>query len=78
MVVRRVSDRSSTARGRLLVSFALTLTALMVTFMFSLAHTDYTVMGLCLTGMGIFATTWFLLDVCIAWQDDLQRRRRVR
>jgi hypothetical protein len=78
MVVRRVSDRSSTARGRLVISFALTLTALMATFVFSFAHTGYTMLGLILTGTGIFATTWYLLDVCIAWQDDLQRRRRVR
>jgi len=42
------------------------------------AHSGYTALGLTLTGIGIFATTWFLLDVGIAWQDDLQRRRALQ
>ena len=71
----RVSDKSRTARARLLVSLALTLTALMYTVVCQLAHVGYTALGLTLTGLGIFMTTWFVLDVCIAWQDDIQRRR---
>ncbi|QMU77514.1 hypothetical protein GXW83_19255 [Streptacidiphilus sp. PB12-B1b] len=74
-MARRVSDRSRVARTRLLVSLALTLTALLYTVVCQLAHTMYTVLGLTVTGVGIFASTWFVLDACICWQDDLQRRR---
>ena len=72
---RRVTDRSRTARARLLVSLALTLTVLLYTVVCQFAHSGYLALGLTLTGIGIFATTWFLLDVGIAWQEDLQRRR---
>lgn len=75
---RRVTDRSRTARARLLVSLALTLTALLYTVVCQFAHSGYTVLGLTLTGVGIFGTTWFLLDAGIAWQEDLQRRRALQ
>ena len=75
---RRVTDRSRTARARLLVSLAITLTMLLYTMVCELAHSGYTALGLTLTGIGIFATTWFLLDVGIAWQEDLQRRRTLQ
>ena len=71
----RVTDRSRTARARLLVSLAMTLTVLLYTVVCQLAHSGYTALGLGLTGIGIFTTTWFLLDVGISWQQDLQRRR---
>ena len=77
-MMRRVTDRSRTARTRLLVSLAVTLTALLYTVVCQLAHSGYTALGLTLTGIGIFTTTWFVLDVCICWQDDLQRRRALR
>ncbi|QMU70828.1 hypothetical protein [Streptacidiphilus sp. P02-A3a] len=70
-----MTDRSRTARARLLVSLALTLTTLLYTVVCQLAHSGYTVLGLTLTGFGIFATTWFLLDAGIAWQEDVKRRR---
>ena len=75
---RRVTDRSRTARARLLVSLAITLTMLLYTMVCELAHSGYTALGLTLTGIGIFSTTWFLLDVGIAWQEDLQRRRTLQ
>jgi uncharacterized membrane protein YesL len=77
-MARRVSDGSRKARTRLLVSLALTLTALMYTVVCQLAHTAYTALGLTVTGVGIFTSTWFVLDVCICWQDDQQRRRALR
>ncbi len=75
---RRVTDRSRTARARLLVSLAVTLTALLYTVVCQFAHSGYTVLGLTMTGFGIFTTTWFLLDAGIAWQEDLQRRRALQ
>ena len=74
-MARRVSDRSRSARARLVVSLALTVTALMFTVVLQLAGTDYTALALTCTGVGIFLSTWFLLDVCISWKDDLDRRR---
>ncbi len=74
-MARRVSDRSRSARARLVVSLALTMTALMFTVVLQFAGTDYTALALTLTGLGIFVSTWFLLDVCISWKDDLDRRR---
>jgi hypothetical protein len=63
---------------RLLVSLALTLNALLFTVVGSVGHTSFTLLALIVTAVGIFATTWFLLDVGIAFQADVQRRRTLR
>ncbi|WP_370150584.1 hypothetical protein [Streptacidiphilus sp. EB129] len=60
------------------MSLAYTVNALMFTVVGSLGHTGFTVAALAATGVGIFVTTWFLLDLVIAAQDDAQRRRAPR
>ncbi|MFC1434070.1 hypothetical protein ACEZDB_25800 [Streptacidiphilus sp. N1-3] len=70
-----MSDRSRKARVRCLLGFGFTVNALMFTIVGSVAHADYTPLGLIASAVGIFATTWFLLDAGIAYQADLQRRR---
>ena len=74
----RVSDRSRKARARLLVAAGFTLNALVFTIVGSAAHADFTPLALIVTAVGIFATTWFLLDAGIALQADVQRRRAAR
>jgi len=74
-VAGRVSERSRKTRVRFFVSLALTLDALIFTLFSSAAHAGLTPIALTASAVGIFATTWFLLDLGIAWQADLQRRR---
>lgn len=61
-----------------MVAFALTLNALSFTVLGSWVHASYTPLALVVTGVGIFVTTWFLLDVGISLTADLQRRRQSR
>ncbi len=75
MVAGRVSDRSRRARVRCLLGFGVTVNALMFTIVGSAAHAGFTPVALTVTGVGIFVTTWFLLDVGIAYQADAQPRR---
>ncbi|MFC1418813.1 hypothetical protein [Streptacidiphilus cavernicola] len=70
-----MSDRSRRARARCLVGFGLTVNALVFTIVGSAAHAGFTPLALAVTGVGIFTTTWFLLDAAIAHQQDVQRRR---
>jgi hypothetical protein len=44
----------------------------------SAVHADFTPLALIVTAVGIFATTWFLLDAGIALTADVQRRRAAR
>lgn len=77
-VAERVSDRSRKARVRFVVGLGLTLNGLLFTVVGSMAHAGYTPLALAVTGVGIFVTTWFLLDVGISLTADLQRRRAPR
>lgn len=77
-VAGRVSDRSRKARARLLVAAGCTLNALGFTMVGSAVHADFTPLALIVTAVGIFATTWFLLDAGIALTADVQRRRAAR
>ena len=77
-VAGRVSDRSRRARVRFMLGFAVTVNLLMFTVVGSAEHADYTPLALAVTAVGIFVTTWFLLDVGIAYQADAQRRRGAR
>ena len=77
-VAGRVSDRSRRARVRCVVGLGVTLNLLLFTVVGSAAYAGYTPLGLALSGVGIFVTTWFLLDVGIARQADVQRRRNGR
>jgi hypothetical protein len=60
---------------RCLLGFGVTVNALMFTIVGSVAHAGFTPAALSVTGVGIFVTTWFLLDVGIAHQADAQLRR---
>jgi len=75
IVAGRVSDRSRRARVRCMLGFGVTVNMLMFTIVGSAEHAGYTPLALAVTAVGIFATTWFLLDVGIAYQADAQRRR---
>ncbi len=77
-VAKRMSDRSRKAQARFVVGLGLTLNALFFTVVGSLAHAGYTPLALAVTAVGIFLTTWFLLDVGISYTADLQRRRTGR
>jgi hypothetical protein len=78
LVAGRVSDRSRRARVRFMMGFGLTVNMLMFTIVGSAEHAGYTPLALAVSAVGIFATTWFLLDVGIAYQADAQRRRNLR
>lgn len=75
VVAGRLSDRSRKSRARLGVGAGLTVNALGFTVLGSAAHATYTPLALMVSAIGIFVTTWFLLDVAIAFQADAQRRR---
>lgn len=63
---------------RCVVGLGVTVNLLLFTIFGSATHSSYTPLALGLSGVGIFATTWFLLDVGIARQADAQRRRAER
>lgn len=60
---------------RCVVGLGVTVNLLLFTIVGSAAHAGYTPLWLGLSGIGIFTTTWFLLDAGIAAQADAQRRR---
>ncbi|MEZ0066473.1 multidrug efflux pump subunit AcrB [Streptacidiphilus sp. MAP12-20] len=70
----RVSEESRRARVRLLMSFACTLLALVFTLFGSLSHADYVGVALTVTVVGVFLTTWFLLDVWITARAGRERQ----
>lgn len=74
-MARRVPDASRQARVRLLMSFALTLNALVFTVFGAATHAGFTAFALAFTGAGVFASTWFLLDVGITWRAERERLR---
>jgi hypothetical protein len=63
---------------RFVLGFGVTVNTLMFTIVGSVEHAGYMPLALAVSAVGIFVTTWFLLDVGIAYQADSPRRSGVR
>jgi hypothetical protein len=69
----KVSEESRRARVRLLLSFACTLVALVFTLFGSVSHAHFVGVALTVTVVGVFLSTWFLLDAWITTRSERER-----
>jgi hypothetical protein len=73
---RRMPDEVRAAAVRTVVFLAFTLVALIFSSLASFAHARKAMTtGLLLTGIGVFAIAWCLLEIVISRQIAAQRRR---
>ncbi|WP_146259051.1 hypothetical protein [Streptomyces tateyamensis] len=73
---RRMPDEVRAAAVRTGIFFAFTLVALIFSSLASLAHAPKAMTsGLMITGVGVFAVVWGLLEIVISRQIAAQRRR---